>query len=68
MYFNFRSEENARCHYLHKNGNVLIAFCDSKIEGKIEINKLKIVVRIKTFFSVIFQIMKKEKVKFVENI
>ena len=50
VYFNFRSEENARCHYLHKNGNVLIAFYDSKIGVKIEINKLKIVVRIKTFF------------------
>ena len=48
--------------------NVLIAFYDSQIGVKIEINKLKIVVRIKTFFSVIFQIMKKEKVKFRENI
>ena len=50
VYFNFRSEENARCHYLHKNGNVLIAFCDSKIEGKIEMNKLKVGIRIKTNF------------------
>lgn len=68
VYFNFRSEENARCHYLHKIGNVLITFLKPKNRRQIGINQLKIVVRIKTFFSVIFQIMKKEKVKFRENI
>ena len=68
MYFNFRSEKNARCHYLHKIGNVLIAFYDSKIGVKIGINQLKIVIRIKPNFEVFFQIMKKEKVKFRENI
>ena len=30
VYFNFRSEENARCHYLHKIGNVLITFLKPK--------------------------------------
>lgn len=30
VYFNFRSEKNARCHYLHKIGNVLITFLKPK--------------------------------------
>lgn len=62
-YFNFRSEKNARCHYLHKIGNVLIAFCDSKIEGKIEMNKLKIVIRIKPNFEVFFSVIRRQKSK-----
>lgn len=50
VYFNFRSEKNARCHYLHKIGNVLITFLKPKNRRQIGINQLKIVIRIKPNF------------------
>ena len=63
VYFNFRSEKNARCHYLHKIGNVLITFLKPKNRRQIGINQLKIVIRIKPNFEVFFSVIRKQKSK-----
>ena len=62
-YLLFWCDKNTVQCQLHKNGNVLIAFYDSKIGVKIEINKLKIVVRIKPNFEVFFSVIRKRKSK-----
>ena len=62
-YLLFWCDKNTVQCQLHKNGNVLIAFCDSKIEGKIEMNKLKVGIRIKTNFQAFFSVIRRQKSK-----
>lgn len=70
-YLLFWCDKNTVQCQLHKNGNVLIAFYDSKIGVKIEINKLKIVVRIKTLFQAFYsgneEIKSKIQRKYMKN-
>ena len=70
-YLLFWCDKNTVQCQLHKNGNVLIAFCDSKIEGKIEMNKLKVGIRIKTNFQAFYsgneEVKSKIQRKYMKN-